>query len=115
MTDLGKGESYESLAEHQLGRSGLVVKLDRGFEQGVYGIVVEYGEMAARVGFSAARRQALDYAARLRGQLSRMAGYEVEEMEDLPGAATSGGSGTWRAPSFPLPSPRTMAAGAIPT
>ena len=82
MTDLGKGESYESLAEHQLGRSGLVVKLDRGFEQGVYGIVVEYDEMAAKVGFSAARRQALDYAARLRGQLSRMARYDVEEIED---------------------------------
>jgi hypothetical protein len=82
MTDLGNGESNESLAEHRLGRSGMVVKLDRGFEQGVYGIVVEYDELAAKVGFSAARRQALDYAGRLRGQLSRMARYEVEEIED---------------------------------
>ena len=68
-----KEESYETLAEHRLGWSGLVVKLDRGFAQGVYGIVVEYDELAAKVGFGAAR---------LRGQLSRMARYDVEEMED---------------------------------
>jgi hypothetical protein len=77
-----KEEAYETLAEHRLGRTGLVVKLDRGFEQGVYGIVVDYDELAGKVGFSAARRRALDYAARLKGQLSRMDRYEVEEMED---------------------------------
>ena len=82
MTGLDEEEAHESLAEHRLGRSGLVVKLDRGFEQGIYGIVVEYDELAAKVGFGAARRQALDYAARLRWQFSRMAGYDVEEMED---------------------------------
>ena len=40
MTGLGEGE-YEALAEHRLGRSGLVVKLDKGFDPGVYYIYAE--------------------------------------------------------------------------
>ena len=83
MTARDEEEAYESLAEHRLGRSGVLVKLDRGFEQGTYGVCIEYDGLADRVGFTAARRQALEYAARLRGQLGRVAGTEVGELEDL--------------------------------
>jgi hypothetical protein len=82
MTGLDEEESYQSLAEHRLGRSGLLVKLDRGFEEGVYGVCIEYEGLADRVGFSAARRQALDYAGRLRGQLDGAAGYATGAIED---------------------------------
>jgi hypothetical protein len=60
----------------------VLVKLDRDFEAGVYGANIEYDGLADRIGFSAARRQALDYAARLKGQLGRVAGYAIGELED---------------------------------
>jgi hypothetical protein len=75
-------EGSSLLTEHRLGRTGLVVKLDKGFEQGVYCVWIEYDGLADQVGFSAARRQALDYTARLRGQLARMARYDIEDIED---------------------------------
>ena len=58
--DWSEDES-ETLAEHGLGRSDLLVKLDRGFEPGVYGVTIEYHSLAERVGFAAARGQALDW------------------------------------------------------
>ena len=61
MTDWSDEESYESLAKHRLGRSGLLVQLDRGFEPGVYGVCLEYHGLAEQIGFTEARRQALDY------------------------------------------------------
>jgi hypothetical protein len=82
MTEWNAEEPYESLAEHRLGRSDLLVKLDRGFEQGVYGICIDYAPLAERVGFTAARRQALDYAVRLHGQLARVEGYAIDDIED---------------------------------
>lgn len=82
MTEWSAEEPYQSLAEHRLGRSDLLVKLDRGFEQGVYGICIDYGLLAERVGFTAARRQALDYAVRLHGQLTRVEGYAIDDIED---------------------------------
>ncbi len=88
MTGLDEEESYGSLAEHRLGRSGLLVKLDRGFEHGVYGVRIEYDGLAERVGFAAARRQALAFAERLREQLSRRAGHDIQAPED---ADRSGG------------------------
>ena len=82
MTEWSAEEPYQSLAEHRLGRSGLILKLDRGFEQGVYGICIDYAPLAERVGFTAARRQALDYAVRLHGQLARVEEYTIDDIED---------------------------------
>jgi hypothetical protein len=82
MTDRGDGESYEALAEHRLGRAGLLVKLDKGFERGVYCVYVEYGELASRVGFTAARKLALGYCSQLRGQLAGTQGNRVGAVED---------------------------------
>jgi hypothetical protein len=70
------------LAVHRLRQKGLEVKLDKGFEPGVYGVTVEYGESAQRIGFTPARRQARDYATRLHGQLSQMAGNTVDKLDD---------------------------------
>jgi len=44
------GESYEVLVEQRLGRQGLEVKLDRGFEDSVYCVYVEFDGQAGRVG-----------------------------------------------------------------
>src|SRR5205085_2531018 len=55
MTEDGAGESYGLLADQRLGRTGLAVKLDRGFAEGTYGVYVEFDELAARAGFTAAR------------------------------------------------------------
>ena len=82
MTEWSDEEPCESLAEHRLGRWDLLVKLDRGFEQGVYGICIDYAPLAERVGFTAAQRQALDYAVRLHRQLARVAGYAIDDIED---------------------------------
>ena len=70
------------LAAHRLGQTGLAVKLDKGFEPGVYGITVEYGEAAGRLGFTAARWQARHYATGLHGQLSRLAGDTLDDLDD---------------------------------
>ncbi|MGH7171181.1 MAG: hypothetical protein ACRELG_12965 [Gemmataceae bacterium] len=56
MMDWSDEESYESLAEHRLGRSGLLVKLDRGFEPGDYGVCIQYDGLADKIAFTAARR-----------------------------------------------------------
>ncbi len=82
MTGLVEGESYEALAVHRLGRSGVQVKLDKGFAEGTYCVWVEYDELSDRIGFSAARRQALEYCGRLKRQLDQVAGYDVGETED---------------------------------
>jgi hypothetical protein len=82
MTERGGEESYWALEEHRLGRSGLVVKLDKGFAHGVYCVYVEYGELADRIGFTAARKQALDYSDWLREQLALTEGYGVGATED---------------------------------
>lgn len=82
MTGLGEGESYEALAVHRLGRSGLLVKLDKGFSPGVYCVYVEYDGLADRIGVTAARKEALDYVTRLKGQLAGAAGWDLGETED---------------------------------
>ena len=56
------GESSAVLVEQRLGRQGLEVKLDRGFEDGGYCVYVEYEVLASRIGFTAARRQAGEFA-----------------------------------------------------
>jgi hypothetical protein len=82
MTELGEGEEYAPLVEHRLGRTGLVAKLDKGFQQGVYCLYVEYAGLVDRIGFKTARRQAIDYCSRLQMQLANTAGYRLAALED---------------------------------
>jgi hypothetical protein len=82
MTELGEGEEYAPLVEYRLGRTGLVAKLDKGFEKGVYCLYVEYAGLADRIGFKAARRQALNYCSRLQMQLANTEGYRLAALED---------------------------------
>jgi hypothetical protein len=76
-------ESFEVLAEQPHPPPGLRVKLDKGFESGVYCVWVEYDPLAERVGFEAARRKALAYAQRLHEQMGRLAGYRLCGIEDF--------------------------------
>jgi hypothetical protein len=82
MTGEGEEETYELLADQRLGRLGLHVKLDRGFNQGVYNVTVEYDGLAEREGFAAARRTAGKYCKLLREQLGRSGGDALGEIED---------------------------------
>jgi hypothetical protein len=70
------------LIEQRLARDGLLVKLDRAFEEGTYCVYVHFNELAARVGYAAARRRAGEYGGLLRTQLDRFAGHSVGETED---------------------------------
>ncbi len=76
------GESYAVLVEQRLGRQGLEVKLDRGFEDGVYCAYVDCGDLAARVGFTAAHRQAADFCALLKAQLDHNSRHSIGDIED---------------------------------
>src|SRR5690349_21633226 len=82
MTSDGEGEPPSVLADHRLGRLGVQIKLDKGFEPGTYCVCIEFDGLADRVGFAAARRSAREYCALLKGQLSHSPGYSVGETED---------------------------------
>jgi hypothetical protein len=82
MTGEEEEESWEALTVHRLDRLGLHVKLDKGFQEGIYSIDVEFDELAARVGFTAARRTAGEYCALLKEQLRRSCPYALGEIED---------------------------------
>jgi hypothetical protein len=82
MTGEGEEESCEALTAHRLDRLGLQVKLDKGFQEGIYSIDVEFDELASRVGFTAARRTAGEYCARLKEQLGRSCAHALGEIED---------------------------------
>jgi hypothetical protein len=90
MTEDAEEESHGLLAEQWLGRSGLVVQIDRGFEEGTYGVYVRYDDLAERVGFAAARRKAGEYLALLKEQLSWAEGYEAGRTEDASRHASAG-------------------------
>jgi hypothetical protein len=77
MTDDGEGEPSELLAEQRLSRGGLQVKLDKGFEEGMYCVYIEFDDLAARVGFAAARRMAGEYCDLLKSELRRSRGYAL--------------------------------------
>src|SRR4051794_16833399 len=77
MTENGDGNSYGLLADQRLGRTGLEVKVDRGFAEGRYGIYLHFDDAAAKVGFTAARRKAAEYFDLLKDQLGRMPGYRL--------------------------------------
>ena len=79
----GEEESYEVLAEQAHPPQGMRVKLDRGFQQGVYCVWVEYEQLAERIGFVDARRKALAYAGRLHAQLGWLFGYSLNGIEDF--------------------------------
>jgi hypothetical protein len=74
MTEEGAGEQFVLLAEQRLGRTGLEVKLDKGFAEGTYAVYVEFDDLAGKVGFAGAHRTARKYCDRLRGQLNRLPG-----------------------------------------
>jgi len=75
-------ENWAPLAEHRLDRTGLHVKLDKGFEEGTYCVYVEFDDLAARQSFTGARRAAVAYCAGLKGQLARSEGYAFGDIED---------------------------------
>src|SRR5689334_22380815 len=70
----GEEESFEVLAEQPHPPMGLRVKLDKGFESGVYCVWIEYELLAERIGFAAAER--------LYEQMGRMAGYRLDVIKD---------------------------------
>jgi hypothetical protein len=76
------GKCGELLVDQRLGRQGLEVKLDRGFESGVYCGYIEFEALASRVGFAAAHRRATDYCTLLWTQLARLTKHSVGEIED---------------------------------
>jgi hypothetical protein len=78
-------ESWDVLAEQRLGREGLHVKLDRGFEEGTYCVYVHFTELASRVGFAPARRRAEEFCGLLKTQLDRFAGHSIGETEYASG------------------------------
>ncbi len=82
MTGDKRRETDEPLAQLRLGQSGLHVKLDKGFEQGIYSVDVEFGELAERIGFAAARRSARDYCGHLKTELQRLPEYAFGRTED---------------------------------
>jgi len=82
MTEEGAGEPFGLLAEQRLGRTGLEVKLDKGFAEGTYAVYVEFDDLAVKVGFAAAHRTARTYCDRLKDQLNRLPGYSLGEIED---------------------------------
>jgi len=86
-------ETYELLAKQRLGRSGLLVKLDKGFTEGTYGVYVEFDDLAQRDGFAAAHRAARQFGALLKAQLARVPGYALGQTED---ASRYGGPGRQR-------------------
>ena len=75
-------ESDSVLVEQRLGRQGLEVKLDRGFEDGVYSVYVQFDGLAGRVGFTAAHRQAEEFCALLHAQLARHSRHSIGDIED---------------------------------
>lgn len=90
MTEDAEGESCGLLAEQWLGRSGLLVQIDRGFEEGTYAVIVQFDELAERVGFTVAHRRAGGYLALLREQLGRADDYDVGRTEDTSRDASPG-------------------------
>jgi hypothetical protein len=82
MTGDGEEEPSGVLVEHRLGRSGLVVKLDKGFAAGTYVAYVEFENLANQAGFTTARRQAGEYAARLQREFSHLPGHATGTIED---------------------------------
>jgi hypothetical protein len=79
----GEEQAYELLASHHMARQGLEVMLDRGFATGTYAVWIEYEQLAARVGFAAARRVAKEYCALLKSQLKQVSRHQPGETEDL--------------------------------
>lgn len=81
---MGEGEEgfCAALVEHRLNRTGLLVKLDKGFDEGVYCVYVHYDDLAARIGNVAARREAMRYGTLILEQMGRTAGYALGDIED---------------------------------
>ncbi len=90
MTGEGDKESWqEPLIEQRQAREGLVLKLDRGFEEGTYCVYVHFHELTSRVGYAGARQRAEEYCGMLKSQIDRFAGHTLGETEDAFGAGRS--------------------------
>ena len=85
MTGEGGKGSENVLAEQRLGRDGLHLKLDHGFERGTYCVYVHFTDLASRIGFVPARHRAEEFAGLLKRQLDRFAGHSLGEMEYASG------------------------------
>lgn len=85
----GEDSVEEPLVEQRVAREGLVVKLDRGFDEGTYCVYVHFTELASRIGFAAARRRAEEYCGLLHAQLDRFAGHSLGETEYASGIGVS--------------------------
>ncbi len=83
MAEDGEEQAYELLAGQRMARQGLEVMLDRGFATGTYAVYVDYDQLAARVGFAAARRVAREYCALLKDQLKQVSSHRPGKTEDL--------------------------------
>jgi hypothetical protein len=83
VTEEGEEQAYALLGSHHMARQGLEVKLDRGFATGSYAVWVEYDQLAARVGFAAARRLAREYCTLLKSQVSQVSQYRPGKIDDL--------------------------------
>jgi hypothetical protein len=90
MTEIDDEESSGALVRQRLDRTGLVVTLDKGFQEGTYCIWVEFDELAERVGFAAAHRLARQYCGLLQDQLSRAGSATVGDIEDASRDAAPG-------------------------
>jgi hypothetical protein len=82
MVDHDEEESPAPLAQFPLHNGKTLVKLDKGFARGTYGVTIEYDELAAAQGFRAAAKAAGAYAQQLRDQLSRFSHCTVGPTED---------------------------------
>jgi len=83
MTSNREGDTYgRPLAEQRMGVGGLHVKLDKGFEHGVYCVYVEFEDLAAKTGFAPAHRKAKEYVALLKDELGQLPGYTLGKIED---------------------------------
>jgi hypothetical protein len=83
-------EPFEVLAAQRLGRQGFHLKLDRGFEEGVYCAYVEFDDLSERAGFTAARRQAGEYCALLKAELAQCSRHSLGKTTDASRAAEPG-------------------------
>ena len=85
----GAEETYELLAEQRLDRTGLEVKLDRGFVEGTYCATVEFDELAKKKDFDIAHRTARKFCTALKNQLSQLPGHSLGETEDASRSSDS--------------------------
>jgi hypothetical protein len=76
---------HHTLVEEPLPREGLLLKLERGFDPGIYCVYVHFDDLASRVGYVPARRRAEEFCRLLANQLDRFAGHSSGEIKYAAG------------------------------